>query len=270
MIGTTFGNSASSGGGDADAAAFISAAAITGTTQKSALNQLVLDLKGTGSTTNNSDVFSELYALYPTCPIDGSTQTLTGYSFNIVDPLSYQITWVNAPTFDSTGVIFTGTQYGNTNFDIATDPDSFTSFGAGVDVLSFSSGNGAFMGAYDGGSQAVQLIELSSTFGGNIFDVYTVKATLTGGSNLKSVIRRTLSDMESYENGISVNTNTTTISTPSPSSAVITIAARSSVFPKTCKLGVSFISKGLSDNQSKDLFDSITTYNTALGRWYKH
>lgn len=78
-----------SGGGappvDPDAAAFISAAAITGTTQQEAIKQLVLDLKGTGSTTNNTDVWSEGVAIYPICPIDGSTATLDGFEYNLRD-----------------------------------------------------------------------------------------------------------------------------------------------------------------------------------------
>ena len=53
-----FANSASGGGVDPDAQAFITAASITNPTQQSAVNQLVVDLKGYG-------VWSKMKAIYP-------------------------------------------------------------------------------------------------------------------------------------------------------------------------------------------------------------
>ena len=53
---------------DPDAVAYFTAASITDVTEKDAVNQLVLDLKGTGSTTNNSDVWTDMLAFYPISP----------------------------------------------------------------------------------------------------------------------------------------------------------------------------------------------------------
>jgi hypothetical protein len=94
---------------DPDAQAFISAALITGTTQQDAIKGLVPDLKGTsGNTTNGTDVWSKLAAVYPMCPIDGTTFTLDACKWNLINPLdtdaAFRMTWVNAPTVSYGGV----------------------------------------------------------------------------------------------------------------------------------------------------------------------
>lgn len=48
--------------------AYIAAGSITDQTEIDAVEQFVLDLKGLGSTTNNTDVFSDMVALYITSP----------------------------------------------------------------------------------------------------------------------------------------------------------------------------------------------------------
>ena len=53
---------------DADATAYFAAAGITDTTEKDAANQLVLDLKGTGSTPNSTDLWTDAAAFYPISP----------------------------------------------------------------------------------------------------------------------------------------------------------------------------------------------------------
>ena len=255
---------------DEDAQAFITAAAITGLTQQTALDQLVLNLKGIGSTTNNSDVWSDLYALYPFSPIDGSTQTLTAYSYNLINTSAFQVTWNNTPTIDSIGVLFNGSnQYGNTNFDIDGDALSLLDFGLTINKISeVSAGNGSYMGAYDGANETAQLIEVSANEGGNIGALYTNNVSFGSFAiGVNTLVRRSDSDMEGYENGISIGSNTVTISTPSPTTALISLGGRSGAFLKNCKLGGgNAIHKGLTDNQAKDLRDAITTYNTALGR----
>jgi len=66
------------GGIDPDAQAYITAAGITDPTEQAAVNQLVLDLKGSGSTTNNTDVWSDSYTIYPLSPT-----SLTAAEYNL-------------------------------------------------------------------------------------------------------------------------------------------------------------------------------------------
>ena len=100
---------------DADAIAFIDSAGITGSTQRSVLNQFVKYLKGQG-TTNGSNLWPKITALYPYCPINDTTASSTAYSFNLVNPSAFQISWVNfvSGDFDITGVTGGSTKYGAT------------------------------------------------------------------------------------------------------------------------------------------------------------
>jgi hypothetical protein len=96
---------------DADAAAFIAAASITDDTQETAINNLVLSLKG-------ASLWSKFYALYPFVGGDA-----TKHSYNLKAPGSYQITnsgvWTSgAVTHDANGITGNGsTAFGDTNFN---------------------------------------------------------------------------------------------------------------------------------------------------------
>jgi hypothetical protein len=80
---------------DTDALAFITAANITDTTQKNAINQLVLDLKSYG-------VWTKMKALYPF--VGGTAIT---HKYNLKDPrdldAAYRLQFVNGWTHSSTG-----------------------------------------------------------------------------------------------------------------------------------------------------------------------
>ena len=112
---------------DADAQAFIDAAGITGATQQSVLNTFVLMLKGTG-TTNSSNLFSKIYALYPYCPIDGSTANATAYSYNLINPATFQVAWTGfvSGNYTVNGVIGGSGKYGRSGFipSVSGDIDS--------------------------------------------------------------------------------------------------------------------------------------------------
>lgn len=113
MFGTRFGNNASSVGFDPDAVAYFTAAGITDTTEKDAVNQLVLDLKGTGSTPSGTDLWTDAAAFYPISPT-----SLAAAAYNLRDTTNFNMTWANSPTHASTGVTFDGsTQYGDTGFN---------------------------------------------------------------------------------------------------------------------------------------------------------
>lgn len=91
------------GGVDPDAQAFITAAGITDPTQQSAINQLVLDLKG-------YSLWTKMTAIYP---IVGGTAS--AHSYNLKNTAQYQITWNGTLTHNSSGVTPTaGMSYGNT------------------------------------------------------------------------------------------------------------------------------------------------------------
>jgi hypothetical protein len=88
-------------GYDADAAAFFSAAGITNTTEKTAVNQLVLDLK-------SYSLWTKMTAIYP---FVGSTATTN--KFNLKDPrdldAAYRINFYGGWTYNSNGITGDGT-----------------------------------------------------------------------------------------------------------------------------------------------------------------
>ena len=88
------------GGLDPDAQAFITAAAITDATQITAVNQLVLDVKGYG-------LWNKLIALYPCV---GGTDFI--HKFNLKNPvdtdLGFRIEFNGGWTHSSTGILPNG------------------------------------------------------------------------------------------------------------------------------------------------------------------
>ena len=258
---------------DADAAAFISAAAITGTTQQEAIKQLVLDLKGTGSTTNNTDVWSDMYALYPMCPIDGSTATLDGFKYNLLNPLdtdaAFRIDWVNTPTAATTGVTGNGTnQYGDTKFIPSAsgvqDNDGITVSAKGT----ITSRLGQSIGTNNGTSYTqISLEQTTYNYVQNQSPSLPISLGLqTAGVFTGTRTSSTLSTL--YKNGSSVGT-TAQVSNGLSSYSYYCLGGNFEGSANRMSIVLyDFISihKGLTDSQVQDLYDAITTYNTALGR----
>jgi hypothetical protein len=94
---------------DADALAFITAASITDTTQKNAINQLVLDLKA-------NNIWTKMIAVYPF--VGGSASQ---HKFNLIDPrdldAAYRLSFAGGWTHSYNGALPNGTTaYSNTFF----------------------------------------------------------------------------------------------------------------------------------------------------------
>ena len=122
------------GGFDPDAQAFITAAAITDPTQQSAINQLVVDLKG-------YSIWSKMKALYPF--VGG---TATSHSYNLKNTAQFQLTFNGAATHNSNG-------YANTGFNPNTQFSTNNSA-----HLSFYSRTNNDLGGLDFGSQLVSAV----------------------------------------------------------------------------------------------------------------
>ncbi len=91
---------------DVDAQAFITAAAITNTTQQTAINTLVNDLK-------TANIWTKMKAIYPF--VGG---TAAQHRFNLKDPravdAAYYLTFYGGGTHSSTGYLPNGNSYANT------------------------------------------------------------------------------------------------------------------------------------------------------------
>ena len=146
--------SASGAAVDPDAQAFITAAVITDPTQQSAINTLVVDLKG-------YNIWSKMRGLYPF--VGG---TATSHKFNLKNPLdtnaAYRIFWYGGVTHSSNGIIGNGSNgYADTflannvmaqsNAHISVY--SRTNFqGTVSDIASYSNQFGSFMYTRGGGN----------------------------------------------------------------------------------------------------------------------
>jgi hypothetical protein len=255
------------GGIDPDAAAYIAAAGITDAAEQAAVNQLVLDLKGTGSTTNNTDVWAEMLALYPVSPT-----SLAAAAFNLKNPATYQIDWYNSPSHSSAGVAFNGTtQYGDCNFIPSTALASANDACAGGSVNSVAAGTTYIMGSNVTTSQRFLFYHLTSTINAQLFStgngIVSGSYTARGGVFISS--RRSSTDLEIYEAGASLATQTGTHTGTLPNISVFLSAYNNAGTPlgfSQQTIDFAFLGKGLTDNQVTDIYDAITNYNTALSR----
>ena len=252
---------------DPDAAAFISSAGITSRAECEAVNQLVKDLKGTGSTTNNTDVWSDMNAIYPVSPT-----SLSAAAYNLKDPTSYNITWANSPTHSADGVVGNGlNQYGDTNFNPNTS-GSLNSFGVSMAINTNVTSDFVDSGVRNG---ATSFVQLNSYYQGNVQGVINTNAVgFTSAANANTIgvytaVRRSATDTELYKDGASVDVKSdNSVSLPTGNVYILArnlVGTGAEIF-STRRMSFYAIHAGLTDNQATDLYDAINTYNTALNR----
>ena len=265
-IGNSIGGKVSGFGGgggiDPNAQAYITAAGITDPTEQAAVNQLVLDLKGTGSTTNNTDVWSDSYTFYPLSPT-----SLAAAAYNLKDP-TQNITWYNSPTHATTGVSGNGTnQYGNTHFNPSTDFTSSNDCGFTVALSTVGVDGDVDVGCRNGTTTAFELVTFSSSMRLRVA-TFTNQIIIAGidYDNIYTANRRSSTDFEAYKNGVTAGTNSTS-ATGNPNLDVFILCENNGGSPSlysTREQQAFVMHRGLTDNQAKDLYDAITTYNTAV------
>jgi hypothetical protein len=251
--------------GDPDAIAFIAAAGITGVTEQAAITQLVSDLKGEGSTTNNTNVWDNFYALYPMCPIDGSTATLDGFKYNLKDPrdldAAFRIDWVNAPTAAISGVTGNGSnQYGNTHFNTNTTA-ILNDFSMGY----FGGFSGNTMGASGTGNNPYNSFNSGKYWGIN--SNFNSNASILDGFVLGQRTGATSSAI--YNNSATPDASSTLASSSKPNLENYILARLFDGAPNgysTSEFNLFFFGTSFTTNGIQDFYDAITTYNTALGR----
>ena len=245
---------------DPDAQAYITAAGITDPTEQAAVIQLVSDLKGTGSTTNNTDIWTGLDAIYPTSPT-----SLAAAEYNLKDPATYQITWYNSPTHSSAGVAFNGSnQYGDTGYspiDGLQDDHSF-----GTNFSAYAGGNGALIG-----SRTLSPDLWNGVLGYNSRTYYNVNAPFgtsrPGGITAGHYIsNRDSSLVTLFKDTIDIS-RITLASTGQGTNNYMTAAYNLdgvATFPASGTMNFTHMGASLTVNQVQDLYDAITTYNTAV------
>lgn len=250
-------------GPDADANAYINAGQIVDLTEIAAINQMFLDLKGTGSTTNNTNVYSDLIAFYPI-----SSTSLAAASVNAVNPGTYDIIWNNMVAGDLTADGIKGnnsSKYGDTQIPMNTLRGVGNSFGCNVHTPgTINSRN--YMGAYNSGSLFYGVFKSSADV-----RAYSASATafvsLTGDANLAGniVVDRALSTgFSAYVDGLSdggAAASEPSVTATNPNIFLLGEGRSTGLArPTDARINIAVRADSLSANQHKDYEDAITTY----------
>jgi len=259
-----------SGGGsgfDPDAQAFIDAVGADATISEY-INTMFLGMKGEG-TTNGTNFYSKLYAVYPMAPSDASTISADTTKWNAVNPLdtdaAFRITWTNTPLFSlSLGVGQNGSNnaFGNTHFIESANMTA----GNNGSTMSVSRQSTVF-NSYSFGTNVGTLFAQRKTGNHGVFSSGITIST-TAALDVYTASRLNATDLKLYRNGTQASTSATSASTQSTGSCFI-LAFNNGVAPSSIFDGAidfTVIHDGLTANESQDLYDVINTWKTNLGR----
>lgn len=241
---------------DPNAAAFFAAAGITDATQKSAVNQLVLDLK-------SASVWSKMAALYPF--VGGTSSSC---SYNLSNPATFQMTWHGSLTFDSTGITSDGVfgSYGDTGLNANTTTPNSLAFGFYSRTSAGS--NAVDCGAYPGGASDIMEI-WANAFGGNGFfdnqaDSGRASGATTNGAGL-FLSSRQGGNNTGYRNSTAIDTTLGVQGTLVNANFLICSRIGSET-PSVRNFALFFISSGLTGADVTNFYNAVQTFQTTLGR----
>lgn len=244
---------------DSDAQAFFTAAGITDTTQKSAVNQLVLDLK-------SYSIWTKMKALYPF--VGGTSST---HKWNLKDPqdtdAAYRLTFSGGWTHASTGALPNGT---NAYADayITNSAMSYTSTHLSI----YSRTNNTTHGAISIGNTSSQYCGIWLYNSGN-FGLAINSSGIPGVANSDTrghfiSTRRGNTDSEGYRNGVSIITDTTAESHDN-TTMYIGAGYRSGVGAlgyDNREYAFASIGDGLTDTEASNFYTAVQAFQTTLSR----
>ena len=245
---------------DADAQAFITAASITDSTQQSAINTLVTQLKGYG-------IWTKMKALYPF--VGG---TAAQHKFNLKDPrdldVAYRLVFSGGWVHSSTGAKPNGTTaYADTKLNPSTVIPAFNhlSYYSRTNV----SGIQVEMGVYDNVSLKTQHLRLAANYQSGNLNGSTAFTSTTDSRGFWLGSRRSTTDKEVYKNGNSENTYTTLDPTENPNKTIYIGARNENAGPanfSSKESAFASIGDGLSDAEAANFYNAVQAYQTSLGR----
>jgi hypothetical protein len=246
---------------DADATAFITAAAITDATQQSAINTLVVDLKAYG-------VWTKMKAIYPF--VGGTAST---HKFNLKDPrdldAAFRLVFSGGWTHSSTGALPNGTNaYANTYFA----PNSLGLDSAHLSIYNINNTNGSYvdMGSTNSstGGDDFQIISRFTNINYSILNSKGVLGFLQTVSNGFSIVTRTNSTSFNYF--IDTNKTAVTKTSDTRNSFNVFIGARNqsntAQFFSNRQCAFSSIGDGLTDTEAANFRTAVQAYQTTLSR----
>ena len=250
-------------GFDPDAQAFITAANITDPTEQTALNTLVVDLKGYG-------LWTKMVAAYPF--IGGSASSM---KYNLKNPVdsdaAFRLTFNGGFTYTSSGCTPNGTDgyaithAGKTQLDAN---DFHWSYYSNTNSVA----DDIEAGSYTNGNFEADLIR-DVNFGQVKFAVGSVNLQITGLGTIPSNYyfigsRENVSSTKIFNNGVLQYSSTTTNTQTLPDELYLFAGEYLGTVANFSNRRSGFVSfgTGLSNDNAANLTTAVNTFNTTLGR----
>lgn len=245
---------------DPDAQAFITAASITDPTQQSAIDTLVTDLKGYG-------IWTKMKAIYPF--VGGTAST---HKWNLKDPrdldAAFRLVFNGGWAHSSTGALPNGINgFADTRLSPQTDIGGFNiSFGVYIPT---PHKNTSGHGCWNTLSQRCNLIQFAGTHYSTITTTTTAAESVGVLTKFISTSRLDSSTHKLYNNGVLLDTDTTTETVALPnvnfSFSYVTNSGASTQYGNN-ELRFSYLSEGLNDTEMSDFYTAVQAFNTTLSR----
>ena len=243
---------------DADALSFITAATITDTTQKTAVNTLVTDLKA-------ANIWTKMKALYPF--VGG---TAAQHRFNLKDPrtvdAAFYLDFIGGGTHSSTG--YKGNQttaYANTKFTGLSNNSCISYYNkyTGLDNTNI------IMGVYD--PPDVNTAVISNLNGNSIFTIRSntnTQYSSTANAGFWVANRQSQTNFNAWHNGVKTGTNTTSSSASTQVQALFLNGynSGSAEYLSKSECALASISDGLTDGEATAFYTAVQAYQTTLNR----
>ena len=249
---------------DANAQAFFTAAGITDTTQKSAVNTLVTDLKA-------ANIWTKMKALYPF--VGG---TASQHKFNLKDPrdldAAFRLVFNGGWTHSSTGALPNGTTgYADTKLVPSTNYPTVWDISVGFYSRTNIAQTSSDITAYQNGSQTVgiQTRWTDNTIYSQLYrdaQPYNIVATNTDSSGLFILSRTSTSLLKQFRNATILGTSTSPIAGSIPTIPICLSNNGSNGSYSSREQALSFIGDGLSDAEVSNLYAAVQAYQTTLNR----
>lgn len=248
---------------DADALAFFTAASITDATQKSAVNQLVLDLK-------SASIWTKMRALYPV--VGG---VASSHAVNLKTPGTYNLSFATGWTHASTGMTPLNA-YADSFFNPRNNAILYNQHLSYYSRTQTATGTNTDIGAFQNSAPNVYVNSLAvlrndgiSVANINSNDLTRLTPAETDGRGHFIVSRTASNSLKLYKNSVIKATNTTTTILINPNYQITLGAlnldgAASQYTNKQCAFAS--IGDGLTDTDATNFYNAVQNYQTTLGR----
>jgi len=246
---------------DPDAQAFITAAGITDNTQKSAINTLVVDMKGFG-------IWNKMKAIYPF--VGGTAST---HKWNLKDPqdtnAAFRLVFNGGWTHSSNGALPNGT-----NGYAETFLTPSTSLSANSTHLSYYSRTNVNLTQIEIGCQDVNAYTIIEARTVNVSYFLVNTNTITGVADTNSaafyIANRTASNVTNGFRNSSKIFNSGVASSALPIQSIYIGALKNpgglAQFFSTKQCAFASIGDGLTDTDAANLYTAVQAFNTTQGR----